>query len=47
MSRYRGPRVKIVCRLGVLPGLTRKSPKTKLLARTSGKKKKYLNIEFV
>ena len=27
MSRYRGPRVKIVKRLGALPGLTRKSPK--------------------
>ena len=27
MSRYRGPRVKIVKRLGTLPGLTRKSPK--------------------
>nr|YP_009646492.1 ribosomal protein S4 [Chloropicon maureeniae]QBX98223.1 ribosomal protein S4 [Chloropicon maureeniae] len=27
MARYRGPRVKIVKRLGNLPGLTRKTPK--------------------
>lgn len=42
MSRYRGPRVKIICRLGALPGLTRKSPKAKSNARnqSSGKKKK-------
>lgn len=42
MSRYRGPRVKIVCRLGALPGLTRKSPKPKSNVRnqSSGKKKK-------
>lgn len=45
MSRYRGPRVKIVCRLGVLPGLTRKSPKTKLLAKSqSSSKKKNISI---
>ena len=29
MSRYRGPRVKIVKRLGNLPGLTRKQPKNR------------------
>ncbi len=42
MSRYRGPRVKIVCRLGALPGLTRKTPKSKSNIRnqSSGKKKK-------
>jgi hypothetical protein len=27
MSRYRGPRLRIVRRLGDLPGLTRKSPR--------------------
>ena len=27
MSRYRGPRLRIVRRLGSLPGLTRKDPK--------------------
>ena len=27
MSRYRGPRLRVVRRLGVLPGLTRKDPK--------------------
>jgi small subunit ribosomal protein S4 len=42
MSRYRGPRVKIVCRLGALPGLTRKTPKSKSNIRnqSSSKKKK-------
>jgi small subunit ribosomal protein S4 len=42
MSRYRGPRVKIVCRLGALPGLTRKTSKSKSNIRnqSSGKKKK-------
>nr|YP_009258411.1 ribosomal protein S4 [Spirogyra maxima]ANI25329.1 ribosomal protein S4 [Spirogyra maxima] len=42
MSRYRGPRVKIVYRLGALPGLTRKKPKSKsnLRNQSSGKKKK-------
>nr|YP_011031850.1 ribosomal protein S4 [Huperzia selago]WRB01048.1 ribosomal protein S4 [Huperzia selago] len=29
MSRYRGPRLKIIRRLGELPGLTRKTPKLK------------------
>nr|BDQ14021.1 ribosomal protein S4 [Schistochila sciurea]BDQ14023.1 ribosomal protein S4 [Schistochila sciurea] len=29
MSRYRGPRVKIIRRLGILPGLTSKTLKTK------------------
>ncbi len=27
MARYRGPRLRIVRRLGDLPGLTRKSPR--------------------
>ena len=27
MSRYRGPRLRIVRRLGELPGLSRKSPR--------------------
>ncbi|MGL5508224.1 MAG: 30S ribosomal protein S4, partial [Microcoleaceae cyanobacterium] len=27
MARYRGPRLRVVRRLGDLPGLTRKSPK--------------------
>jgi small subunit ribosomal protein S4 len=42
MSRYRGPRVKIVYRLGALPGLTRKKPKSKsnVKNKSSGKKKK-------
>ncbi len=42
MSRYRGPRVKIVFRLGALPGLTRKTPKSKSNIRnqSSAKKKK-------
>jgi len=41
MSRYRGPRVKIICRLGALPGLTRKTSKSKLnLKNQSNKKKK-------
>jgi len=29
MSRYRGPRVRIICRLGTLPGLTNKTPQLK------------------
>ncbi len=29
MSRYRGPRVRILRRLGVLPGLTNKTPQSK------------------
>ena len=28
MSRYRGPRLKKIRRLGALPGLTRKTPKS-------------------
>ncbi|KAJ0698644.1 hypothetical protein HanPSC8_Chr10g0449021 [Helianthus annuus] len=27
MSRYRGPRLKKICRLGALPGLTNKRPR--------------------
>jgi len=42
MSRYRGPRVKIVYRLGTLLGLTRKTPKLKSTSKnqSSTKKKK-------
>jgi small subunit ribosomal protein S4 len=29
MSRYRGPRLKIICRLKTLPGLTNKIPKNR------------------
>ena len=29
MVRYRGPRVRIIRRLGLLPGLTKKSAKTR------------------
>jgi hypothetical protein len=29
MSRYQGPRVRILRRLGVLPGLTSKTPQSK------------------
>jgi len=41
MSRYRGPRVKIVRRLGPLPGLTSKTfqPKSNTSNQVSGKKK--------
>ena len=42
MSRYRGPRLKIVRRLGELPGLTRKISKKRTPTRPtrtiSGKK---------
>lgn len=38
MSRYRGPRVKIIRRLGSLPGLTSKISKTKLDRSTLNKK---------
>nr|CAQ52693.1 ribosomal protein S4 [Callicostella cf. africana Rikkinen et al. 21] len=41
MSRYRGPRVKIIRRLGVLPGLTNKIPELKsssITQSTSNKK---------
>jgi small subunit ribosomal protein S4 len=42
MARYRGPRLKIVSRLGTLPGLTSKVPKMKSVLRnqSSNKKKK-------
>lgn len=42
MSRYRGPRAKIICRLGNLPGLTRKVPnlKTNFKNQSSNKKTK-------
>lgn len=51
MSRYRGPRIKIIRRLGILPGLTRKIPKKSLKLRSlslqSKSKKKIPNIAFV
>nr|NP_683827.1 ribosomal protein S4 [Chaetosphaeridium globosum]Q8M9W2.1 RecName: Full=Small ribosomal subunit protein uS4c; AltName: Full=30S ribosomal protein S4, chloroplastic [Chaetosphaeridium globosum]AAM96577.1 ribosomal protein S4 [Chaetosphaeridium globosum] len=34
MSRYRGPRIKIIRRLGILPGLTRKIPKKSMKLRS-------------
>ncbi|XBI00825.1 hypothetical protein VPH35_129744 [Triticum aestivum] len=43
MSRYRGPRLKKIRRLGALPGLTRKTPKSgsNLKKINSGKKEQY------
>jgi len=43
MSRYRGPRVKIIYRLGALPGLTRKKTKSKKIKNQSSNKKKKLS----
>jgi len=44
MSRYRGPRVKIIRRLGLLPGLTSKTSKLNLgIKTTSPTKKKKLS----
>jgi small subunit ribosomal protein S4 len=40
MSRYRGPRVKIVRRLDVLPGLTSKVPKSKPSYNSQSSRKK-------
>jgi small subunit ribosomal protein S4 len=37
MSRYRGPRLRIVRRLGEIPGLTNKTPKSKLRPGQHGK----------
>nr|YP_010471494.1 ribosomal protein S4 [Gastrodia angusta]UVG40832.1 ribosomal protein S4 [Gastrodia angusta] len=46
MSRYRGPRLKIIYRLGVLPGLSRKKPRSisdkKKIKIHSVKKSQYL-----
>nr|APW79627.1 ribosomal protein S4 [Schistidium apocarpum] len=41
MSRYRGPRVKIIRRLGALPGLTNKTPqlKSSLINQSTSSKK--------
>nr|P59144.1 RecName: Full=Small ribosomal subunit protein uS4c; AltName: Full=30S ribosomal protein S4, chloroplastic [Dendrohypopterygium filiculiforme]CAC81023.1 small ribosomal protein 4 [Dendrohypopterygium filiculiforme] len=41
MSRYRGPRVKIIRRLGALPGLTNKTPqlKSNLINQSTSNKK--------
>ena len=44
MSRYRGPRLKKIRRLGALPGLTRKTPKSGSNLKKkfhSGKKEQY------
>src|SRR3954462_1811686 len=44
MSRYRGPRLKKIRRLGALPGLTRKTPKSGSNLKkkfNSGKKEQY------
>nr|YP_003587670.1 ribosomal protein S4 [Anomochloa marantoidea]ACT15408.1 ribosomal protein S4 [Anomochloa marantoidea] len=44
MSRYRGPRFKKIRRLGALPGLTRKTPKSRSNLQNqlqSGKKEQY------
>ncbi|KAF8715118.1 hypothetical protein HU200_027672 [Digitaria exilis] len=44
MSRYRGPRLKKIRRLGALPGLTRKTPKSGSNQKKkfhSGKKEQY------
>nr|YP_010471551.1 ribosomal protein S4 [Gastrodia javanica]UVG40889.1 ribosomal protein S4 [Gastrodia javanica] len=41
MSRYRGPRLKIISRLGALPGLSKKKPRyTSYKKRTSHSEKK-------
>ena len=47
MSRYRGPRVKIIRRLGSLPGLTGKTPNQNLVILIDQHlTKNYLNIVF-
>lgn len=46
MSRYRGPRAKIICRLGNLPGLTRKVPKTKTNLRNQSSNKKQKKLQY-
>jgi len=48
MSRYRGPRVRIIRRLGALPGLTNKTPQLKSgYINQAVSNKKFLNIVFV
>ena len=44
MSRYCGPRLRIVRRLGELPGLTRKSPKKLAPPGQHGAVKKEINF---
>lgn len=47
MSRYRGPRFKKIRRLGALPGLTSKRPKTGNDLKNQSRSGKNLNIVFV
>lgn len=47
MSRYRGPRFKKIRRLGALPGLTSKRPRTGSDLRNQSRPGKNLNIVFV
>ena len=42
MSRYKGPRLKIIKRLGELPGLTSK----KLVSKNTDSKKKIISIWY-
>lgn len=46
MSRYRGPRAKIICRLGNLPGLTRKVPKMKTNFKNQSSNKKQKKLQY-
>lgn len=47
MSRYRGPRFKKIRRLGALPGLTNKKPKTRNSRRTQSRfVKKKISISY-
>uniref|UniRef100_A0A452YMB3 Ribosomal protein S4 n=1 Tax=Aegilops tauschii subsp. strangulata TaxID=200361 RepID=A0A452YMB3_AEGTS len=47
MSRYRGPRLKKIRRLGALPGLTRKTPKSGSNLKKNSILGKRSNIIFV
>jgi small subunit ribosomal protein S4 len=47
MSRYRGPRLKKIRRLGALPGLTRKKPKSESNQTKKFHSGKKSNIIFV
>ena len=47
MSRYRGPRLKKIRRLGALPGLTRKTPKSGSNLKKNSILVKWSNIVFV
>nr|YP_010711110.1 ribosomal protein S4 [Fumaria officinalis]WDA91673.1 ribosomal protein S4 [Fumaria officinalis] len=46
MSRYRGPRLKKISRLGALPGLTRKVPRLPQKKKKDLRKKKNKNSEY-